>query len=344
MDGFELAAEIRRRFGPDLPLVMLSSVGHEVRNDPRYTSAGFRSHLTKPLKPAALRAALSEAVGAPEEAAAAPAKAAALPADLATRFPLTILLAEDNKVNQKLALRLLEKMGYAANVANDGVEAVAAVGSAHYDLVLMDVQMPEMDGLEATRRIIELHGDARPRIVALTADAMQDDRERCLAAGMDDYLTKPIRPAELAEALERSAQPPASVLEPGVLDRLLETTGGDPEFVGVLLETFAEEAPALLEELRGALSADDAETARRAAHTLKSNAATFGATALAALCAELEARARDGDLSNGPQFVQRIEESYASVEAELGALRVQLASVGASTRHRFSARRRPPRT
>jgi signal transduction histidine kinase/DNA-binding response OmpR family regulator/HPt (histidine-containing phosphotransfer) domain-containing protein len=328
MDGFELAAELRKRVGEDFPLLLLSSVGHEIRNDPRFIRSRFAGHLLKPLKPAALRAALSEIVGAPEEAAPAPAKGAALPADLAERFPLTILLAEDNKVNQKLALRLLEKMGYAADVANDGAEAVAAVGGRQYDLVLMDVQMPEMDGLEATRRIIELHGAARPQIVALTADAMADDRERCLAAGMDDYLTKPIRPAELAEAIERAAQPPrpvTPVLEPGVLDRLLETTGGDPEFVVVLLETFAEEAPALLDELRGAVTAGDSETARRAAHTLKSNAATFGATGLATECAELEARARDGDLADARQTLQRIGDGYAAVESELATLRTELA-------------------
>ena len=329
MDGIELAVELRRRVGDDLPLLLLSSVGHEIRNDAGFLRARFASHLLKPLKPAALRAALSEAIGAPEEAVAAPAKGSALPADLAERWPLTILLAEDNKVNQKLALRLLEKMGYDADVANDGAEAVAAVGGARYDLVLMDVQMPEMDGLEATRRIIELHGNDRPRIVALTADAMQDDRERCLAAGMDEYLTKPIRPAELADALERAAQPrapgpEAAVLEPGVLDRLLETTGGDPEFVVVLLETFAEEAPAMLGELRRALGAADSETARRAAHTLKSNAATFGASGLADLCAGLETQARAGDLAGGPQMLGQIEASYAAVEVALGALRAEL--------------------
>jgi HPt (histidine-containing phosphotransfer) domain-containing protein len=142
---------------------------------------------------------------------------------------------------------------------------------------------------------------------------------------MDDYLTKPIRPAELAEALERAARPPATVLEPGVLDRLLETTGGDPAFVGVLLETFAEDAPGLIAQLGDALSADDARTALRAAHTLKSNAATFGASALSALCADLEARARTGDLRDGARLFERIEESYAVAGAELAQLHGRLA-------------------
>jgi signal transduction histidine kinase/DNA-binding response OmpR family regulator len=206
MDGFDLADELRARAGTRLPLLLLSSVGHEVRKDPRYLAAGFAGHLGKPLKPAALRAALAQALGAAPGAKQAPTRRAVVPTGLAERHPLTILLAEDNTVNQKLALKLLERMGYTADVTGNGLEALEAVERSHYDLVLMDVQMPEMDGLEATRRIVKRHGTDRPRIVALTADAMQDDRERCLAAGMDDYLTKPIRPNELAEALERAAE------------------------------------------------------------------------------------------------------------------------------------------
>jgi signal transduction histidine kinase/DNA-binding response OmpR family regulator len=316
MDGFELAAEIRRRFGAGLPLLMLSSVGHEVRNDPRFAEVGFAGHLAKPLKPAALRAALSEALGVAAEQVA-PARQESLPTDLAEHHPLTILLAEDNAVNQKLALKLLERMGYTADVAGNGAEAVAAVARTRYDVVLMDVQMPEMDGLEATRRIIAGHGSDRPRIVALTADAMQDDRERCLAAGMDDYLTKPIRPAELAAALERSARPPERVLDAEALDRLVDTYSGDTEFIAVVLESFSDEAPAMLKQLREGLGSGETETVRRAAHTLKANAATFGAIPLAALCAELETHARAGDLTDGQEALRQIETVYLTVRTEL---------------------------
>ena len=125
---------------------------------------------------------------------------------MAARHPLRILLAEDNVVNQKLALRLLQQMGYRADLASNGIEAVESVQRQTYDVILMDVQMPEMDGLDASRRIVATWPDSRPRIVAMTANAMQGDREMCLAAGMDDYVTKPIRIDELVNALY-SVQP-----------------------------------------------------------------------------------------------------------------------------------------
>ena len=132
---------------------------------------------------------------------AAPVKKAANE-DMARNHPLRILLAEDNVVNQKLAMRLLQQMGYRADLASNGVEAVDSVARQPYDVVLMDVQMPEMDGLEASRRITAKYQPAqRPRIIAMTANAMQGDREQCLAAGMDDYVTKPIRVDALVEAL-----------------------------------------------------------------------------------------------------------------------------------------------
>ena len=125
-------------------------------------------------------------------------------AGMAQRHPLRILLAEDNVVNQKLALRLLQQMGYRADLASNGVEAIECIERQRYDVVLMDVQMPEMDGLEATRRITaRWQPGERPRIVAMTANAMQGDREECLAAGMDDYVTKPIRVDALVEALNQ---------------------------------------------------------------------------------------------------------------------------------------------
>jgi CheY-like chemotaxis protein len=204
MDGLQLAQRIRES-GAKLPLVLFSSLGRREAGD---TGQLFAAYLAKPLRQSHLFDTLVGLLGAApaaSRAASAPAKPT-LDAGMAERHPLRILLAEDNLVNQKLALRLLQQMGYRADVAANGIEAIEAVERQPYDVVLMDVQMPEMDGLEASRRIVARWPDAaqRPRIVAMTANAMQGDREQCLTAGMDDYLTKPIRVDALVDALLNS--------------------------------------------------------------------------------------------------------------------------------------------
>ena len=166
---------------------------------------GAGGRLSTPLKPARLYAAMLAAASGREEQAVGAHARPALDPGMGERLPLRILLAEDNSVNQMLAVRLLRGLGYAADVAGNGLEAVDAVDGGEYDLVLMDVQMPEMDGLEATREIRARHRAGRPRIIAMTANAMAQDRDECLAAGMDDYVSKPIRVEELTAALERAA-------------------------------------------------------------------------------------------------------------------------------------------
>jgi len=201
MDGTELAQRIRES-GHKLPLVLFSSLGRKEATD-----SLFAATLAKPLRQSQLFDTLVSLLA--HEAASRPAQAAAKPrmdARMAERHPLRILLAEDNVVNQKLALRLLQQMGYRADVASNGIEAIESVERQTYDVVLMDVQMPEMDGLEASRHITaKWPADQRPRIVAMTANAMAGDREECLAAGMDDYVTKPIRVDALVEALHNAA-------------------------------------------------------------------------------------------------------------------------------------------
>ena len=201
MDGFELAREIRRhREGRELPLVLLTSIA----DLPRARSAEeFIVQLTKPVRASQLYDAL---VGVLTEQAQEPAALEATAGETAAQpSSLRILLAEDNAVNQKVALRLLDKLGYRADVAANGREALEALERQRYDVVLMDVQMPEMDGLEASRQITERWpAESRPRIIAMTANAMLEDREACFAAGMDDYLAKPVRPEELASALSRA--------------------------------------------------------------------------------------------------------------------------------------------
>jgi signal transduction histidine kinase/CheY-like chemotaxis protein len=199
MDGLELAKRIRQD-NAKLPMVLFSSLG---RREVGGEEGLFSAYLTKPLKQSQLfdtLAGLFTELKAREEKAAS-SERIKLDPEFATRHPLRILLAEDNLVNQKLALRLLGQMGYRAEVVQNGLEALQSVAGQTYDVVLMDVQMPEMDGLEATRQIIARWPENHPRVIGLTANAMQGDRETCLAAGMDDYIAKPIRVEELVAAL-----------------------------------------------------------------------------------------------------------------------------------------------
>ncbi len=200
MDGGMLAAEIRRLGGAEQPLVLLSSLGQrDLIGDPSH----FAACLTKPAKPSQLFDALADVLHARELVA----KHAFRPADLAAA-PIVhkerVLVAEDNAVNQKVALFMLAKLGYRADVAANGREVLESLGRQPYEVILMDVHMPEMDGLEATRRIRRAGGPDRPWIIALTANAMYGDRELCLAAGMDDYISKPIKPDEISAALARA--------------------------------------------------------------------------------------------------------------------------------------------
>src|SRR5919201_3030968 len=315
LDGLSLAREIRRSpVGASLPLVLLTSLGR--RKEDLEGGIGFAAYLTKPIKGSQLHDALLGVFGgAGAGAPAVPAEPMAA-AGQEERRPLRILLVEDNEVNQRLALLLLEKLGYTADVAGNGLEALAALRRERYDVVFMDVEMPELDGLQASRRIQREWPPAeRPRIVAMTANAMEGDRETCFAAGMDDYLSKPIRPDDLAGALARcTPRAAAEAVDASVLDRL-EAATGDPAFVAELVETFLREGPALLRTIRRS----DVDDVRRAAHTLKSNARTFGATALAELCQELESAANTPGFDAAADLPVRIEAEYARVAAALGA-------------------------
>jgi signal transduction histidine kinase/DNA-binding response OmpR family regulator len=339
MDGLTLAREIRRRRDEhELPLVLLTSLGRrrEMRD-----AGEFAVQLAKPLKPSQLYDALltifSERAGVPEPVPEVDA-VDAVEASVA-RSPLRILLAEDNAVNRKVALALLDRLGYQADVAGNGIEALAALERQPYDVVLMDVQMPEMDGLDATRRIRERWPpETRPRIVALTANALVEDREACFAAGMDDYVAKPIRPEALAEALRQVRPPvdpakgdnapespePALVLEAAALDSLRELGGDD--FLAEVIDAFQADAPDLMASLRRSLDHGDTDELRRSAHTLKSNGATLGAERFAELCRDLEARAKNDDLGAAPELVDGIGAEYERLGEALTVLRTRAPS------------------
>ncbi len=331
MDGLALAGEIRRhRDERELPLVLLTSLG---RLPQAQSSGEFAVQLAKPVKASqlynALVKALAEHVQQPE--AGGPVPEVGKPATSSLR----ILLAEDNAANQMVALRLLDQLGYRADVASNGLEAVEALERQLYDVVLMDVQMPELDGLEASRRICERWpAEARPRIIAMTANAMPEDRAACFAAGMDDYVAKPIRPHELGEALSHArpledtgtprAEGAGATLDASAVESLREL--GGEGFLAEVIDTFLGGAPALVATLRTTYEQGDTEGLRRAAHTLKSNGQTFGAGRFSELCRELELRARSDELDGGAELVDRIEREYPALETTLAALRSTAAS------------------
>ena len=298
MDGVELARGLRARPATrELPLLLLTSLGGR----PAGGEELGLLHLTKPVKAGALRTVVAGALGAgrapvPTDSAPAPKR------------HLRVLVAEDNVVNQRVALLMLDRLGYRADVVADGVEAVAAVTSTPYDVVLMDVQMPELDGIGATERLrAQLPPERQPRIIAMTAGSLDEDRERCLVAGMDDYLAKPVRREELAAARARAARAPASepvappvgagpaqeqlpVVDPTVLGSLAERLGPRaPAFLTSLLATWETETAARMAALSAAVDAGDADGVSRAAHAVKGGSGSMGALRLAAVCAEVEA-------------------------------------------------------
>jgi len=347
MDGITLAREIRKlRNENELPLILIGSIKNNV------TEHGlFSAQLLKPVRPSqlydTLASILSECDTSHEKAAKSPKSI--FDSDMGKRLPLRILLAEDHITNQKLALYTLEKLGYRADVASNGVEVLDALSRQDYDVILMDMQMPEMDGLEATRLIRGcLAGFRQPRIIAMTANVTKDDRQACLEAGMDDYLAKPIKIEELVAALNKSQPLPAHgpvstrgslppdvpvkksahqeivspALDPNALDQLLKLVGGDKDNYIKLIDSFLEETPKLLEGVRRAVESKDREYLRRMSHTLKSTSRDFGAIHLSNLGAKLEAISKTNNMEDAPELVEQAGMEYVSVDNALKVIRV----------------------
>jgi PAS domain S-box-containing protein len=334
MDGFALAEQIRR--SPELAgttVLMLTSAG-QPEDVARCQQLGVAAYLMKPVKQSELLAAIRVALGR-LPCAPGPAPASPQAREGGDQRPLRILLAEDNAINQKLATRLLEKEGHAVTVAGSGRAALAVLERQSFDLVLMDVQMPEMDGLEATDRIRQQErGSGRHvPILAMTAHAMKGDRERCLAAGMDGYVSKPIQPRELFEAIgrlsplfpEAAAAPPdrpdqaglAAVLEQ---DEALARVGGDVELLRRLAGMFLASYPDQLGNLRAALIRQDAAAVRRVAHTLQGEVGVFGARAALEAAQRLEALGRAGELGQAEQACALLAQCLERLRPALTAL------------------------
>ncbi|MBA3531919.1 MAG: GAF domain-containing protein [Ardenticatenales bacterium] len=338
-DGGRLREQIEGR-AKHLPLSVLSWMGHMVEVSHEEESRAVR-YLTRPLKRGQVYDVLLGLLGGEGVEGPARRQRPVLDPQMGQRQPLRILLAEDNAINQKLAQHLLGLLGYRADVAGNGLEVLEALNRQRYDLVLMDVQMPEMDGLEATRLIrADGAGDQQPYIIAMTANAMAGDREACLDAGMDDYVSKPFRAEELTSALERCQKqisrmeeeipapltaPETAVINRILLDRFQAMLGADAsEVMAQLLDLFFHHAPELVETMRRAVERGQPTELQRAAHTLKADSLSFGAITLAHLCEELERLGRAGSLEGAAERVVRLNAEYEQVRAALDSVRGDL--------------------
>jgi PAS domain S-box-containing protein len=366
MDGLKLATQIRQQPNcQDLPLVILTSIGKQEALMFDDSEVNLTAFLNKPIKQSQLYNVLINIFGGQPITARWQGKnqqsSENIPL-LAEQLPLRILLADDHLVNQKVALQILQRMGYRADVAGNGKEVLEAVNRLHYDVVLMDVQMPEMDGLEASRRICDQWPPgSRPRIIAMTANAMQGDREECLAAGMDDYVSKPIHKSELVEALLKcqpwvagngikeedkypkneenndgeQVQPANSLLSVTSASSALSSPSSssldpkiieglrDVEALDEVIDIYLETAPELLENIRVAVANSDLIGLRPAAHSLKSISGTLGAFILYDICQQLETMARVA-ISTGGDLPESALLIFGQIKAEYERAKVAL--------------------
>ena len=346
-DGLQLARSIKA--DPLLRgtrLVMLTSMGQRGEGE-EARKAGIAAYLTKPVRQTELRDALSTVAAGPRSAEedAVPSYHAVVEKGIITRHGLAekragarprLLVAEDNPVNQKVALRTLEKLGYRVDVVGNGLEALEALARVPYAAVLMDVQMPEMGGYEATEEIRRREGsDRHTPIIAMTANAMMGDREAALAVGMDDYIAKPVRVEDLETILRNwvpheAPMPPLTPAQQAVdgvtsidwtvLDGLRGIRGeGEPDLLVELAQIFEEDTPARITALRDALERGDAEGLRLGAHGLKGGSGSLGARRMALIAERIEAIARAGELAPAAEQIEMLGNEFERVRAELSA-------------------------
>ncbi len=337
-DALALAEEIRKRpSGHYVPLLLLSAIrpsGEETRPQ----SGNISVSVHKPIRPAQLLDALCRAMSVQLLREKKAPQAPTLDPDLARRLPLRLLLADDNPINQKVGLSVLHKLGYRADLAANGVEVLKALEQKLYDLLFLDVQMPEMDGLEAAREICRRWPrEKRPRIIAMTGNALMGDRERCLEAGMDDYISKPVRIAELQSAIERwgpakSGKSDTSLLSrakaaqsENTLDqRIISDLRNMPTTSGVsmldeLMDLFLASAPQRIAQI--SQSINDSPMLAFHAHALKSMSLNLGAKRLVELSQKLEDLGRTRNVHGAPALLQELETAFAQTKSQLLAER-----------------------
>jgi CheY-like chemotaxis protein len=341
MDGATLAKALRQTpNGQNLPLILLTSMGKSK------ATKDFAAVLVKPIKQSLLSSVLLRALS---KQSPIRTPQIALPVNITPELASTnswrILLAEDNLINQKVATKILEKLGYRADVVTNGLEVIDALKRQTYDLVLMDVQMPEMDGLEATQWICRYYqGKDQPWIIALTANVMQGDREKCLAAGMNDFLGKPLRVEELIAALGRCPKSPSTSLqflpetkqhsqiaspEPSIIDLQIFNSllnyicGGDYTLLLEMLNSYLDESEQRLSEISLSISQNDSEKLFQAAHSLKSMSFSLGATFVGESAKDLEKMGATANLKDGLGKLTNLQLEYAKAKTALEKLIIE---------------------
>jgi len=325
LDGFSTAAKIKGDPEAPTPTIIMLTSGGQRGDAERCRKLGISAYLTKPVRQAELRDAIVGVLGLTHRADDTP-KLVTRHSLREARKHLQILLADDNAINRELTVRILSKRGHTVTAVENGKLAVQAVEAQNFDVVLMDVQMPEMDGFEATamiRQNEQASGRHLP-IIAMTAHAMKGDRESCLAAGMDGYISKPIRAQELLEVTESFAgtSGPTRGVDyqvDSVLDRktALERVDGDAALLADLAKLFCDGSPRMLSNIQDAITRKNADELRRAAHFLKGSVSTFAAQAAIDAALKLERIARSGELMGAG-------DAYASLAAEIRRLRAAL--------------------
>ena len=315
-------APVVRSEGFTLPMILVTALGRRREDIDVYHAAGFQRVLMKPVRLAHLRDCLASVLGLSQASSATSHQAAEPPPRL------RVLVAEDNRVNQKVVVAQLRKLGHSAVAVGNGLEVLAALEDIDYDAVLMDCQMPEMDGYETTSII---RGGRRCKdvaIIAMTANAMTGDREKCLDAGMDDYIAKPFKLEQLAEVLARVSRRPdisepmdeassSGALDSEVLAELRAIDPSNPGFLPMLASLYLEDAPKHIDALRRAAASGDHEATWRAAHAFKSSCANIGAHRLVAICNNIEKGGRNEVAEALPTLLNSLEMEYAGVVAAL---------------------------
>ena len=336
MDGIELARKARAlRDSISFPMILLSSWD---LTDARVKAHRdlFRAMVMKPLKISEFSSLLKSIFGQVPTAAMASRSGSNAGQGLSGEIPLSIMVAEDNLINQKLILRMLRSMGYEPVIVGTGLEVLQTLENSPADLIFMDVQMPDLDGLETTQRIREKYGkDGKPRIVAMTAFALAGDREKCLQAGMDDYLSKPFVSEQVIAMIRKWGSPgvessehlitgdvqPKEVQDPGIAIRLAQLEQEtEPSFVKEIIAIFIEESPATLERLKDAVQSSDGKSAEQHAHKLKGGSLNLGAKDLSVLFGKLEELARNGRIASTNELIKEIDREFKSVLAYFGKL------------------------